>query len=144
MFKSPSTNLDNFNNKENVMSSTLTQSRGTTITLWVLRILIGAMFILAGVMKLTSQPMMVTEFDQVGLGQWFRYVTGALELLGGIAVLVPRYSSLGAILLFLIDLGAFIAQVTVLHADWIHTIVIGLIIGALIYLQRRSWPLFAK
>jgi uncharacterized membrane protein YphA (DoxX/SURF4 family) len=126
------------------MSSTVTQSRAITITLWVLRILVGAMFVLAGVMKLTSQPMMVVEFDQVGLGQWFRYLTGALELLGGIAVFVPRYSLLGAILLFLIDVGAFVAQVAVLHADWIHTVVIALIIGALIFLQRRSWPFSGK
>ena len=28
------------------------------------------------------------------------------------------------------------AQISILHKDWIHTIVIGLILGALIYLQR--------
>jgi hypothetical protein len=29
-------------------------------------------------------------FRQIGLGQWFRYFTGAVEILGGVLVLVPR------------------------------------------------------
>lgn len=113
-------------------------SRSLFITVWVFRALIAALFLYAGFMKLSSQPMMVQEFDTVGLGQWFRYFTGALEVLGAIAVLVPSVSVLGAILLLLVDIGAFVAQVGVLHMDWIHTIVIGLFIGVLIYLQRHQ------
>ena len=67
-----------------------------------------------------------------------------LELIGGVAVLIPWFSAFGAVLLLLVDGGAFIAQVAVLHMDWIHTVVIALILAALIYLQRdafRSAPL---
>ena len=32
--------------------------------------------------------------------------------------------------------GAFVTQIFILHGDWIHTVVIGLILVALIYLQR--------
>jgi putative oxidoreductase len=39
------------------------------IGLWVMRVLMAALFLFASYMKLTSQPMMVAEFDQVGLGQ---------------------------------------------------------------------------
>lgn len=106
------------------------------ITLWVLRILVAALFLSAAYAKLSGQPMMVEEFGKVGLGQWFRYVTGALEVIGGIALLVPRVSVLGALVLLCVDAGAFVAQVAVLHGDWIHTIVIGLILVVLIYLQR--------
>jgi uncharacterized membrane protein YphA (DoxX/SURF4 family) len=118
--------------------------RVKTITVWVLRVLVGAMFILAGFMKLSGQPMMVAEFDTVGLGQWFRYFTGALELVFGIGVLVPRYSVISAIMLLLIDIGAFIAQVTVLHMDWIHTIIIGAVIAVTIYLQRDGLAALRK
>jgi putative oxidoreductase len=109
---------------------------GKTIALWVLRILAALIFIAAGVMKLSGQPMMVDEFDQVGLGQWLRYLTGLMELGGGIAVLLPRFSPLGALLLLAVDAGAFIAQVAILHMDWIHTIVIGALLVAVIALQR--------
>lgn len=108
------------------------------IIIWILRILMGAAFIAAAAMKLSGQPMMIEEFEHIGLGQWFRYFTGVLELIGGVAILVPSVSLLGAGLLLLIDLGAFVAQVVVLHVDWIHTIIIAVLLGLLIYLQRDS------
>ena len=108
------------------------------IGLWALRIVVAGLFLFAGFMKLTGQPMMVQEFETVGLGQWFRYATGVLEVIGAIMVLVPTVSALGGCLLLLVDVGAFVAQVTVIRMDWIHTIVIGIVIGLLIYLQRQQ------
>jgi uncharacterized membrane protein YphA (DoxX/SURF4 family) len=107
-----------------------------TIGLWVLRVLVAALFLFAAFMKLSSQPMMVEEFGVVGLGQWFRFFTGALELVGAIAVLTPAVSGLGALLLLCVDIGAFVAQITMIHQDWVHTIVIGAVIALLAYLQR--------
>ena len=100
--------------------------------------LVAALFLFAAFAKLSGQTMMVEEFDTVGLGQWFRYLTAVLELLGAIALLVPSTSALGAILLLAVDVGAFVAQVEVLHKDWIHTIVIGAVLVALIYLHRQQ------
>ena len=65
-------------------------------------------------------------------------VTGLLEIVGAIALLTPALSGLGALLLLIVDVGAFFAQVLFLHGDWIHTIVIGAILAALVYLQRDS------
>jgi putative oxidoreductase len=114
----------------------ISPSRTSTIVLWVLRVLAAALFLFAGFMKLAGHPTMVQEFDLVGLGQWFRYLTGVLELVGGVAILVPSVSVFGAILLLVVDVGAFIAQVSILHMDWIHTIVVAAILGAVIFLQR--------
>lgn len=111
-------------------------TRAVTIVTWVLRILLAGIFLPGAVMKLTGAPMMIAEFQQVGLGDGFRYFTGAVELVGGVAVLLPAVSPLGAALLLVVDLGACIAQVRVLHQDWIHTIVIGTLLAVLIYLQR--------
>ena len=103
---------------------------------WAYRIFVAMMFLAAAGMKLTGQPMMVAEFQQVGLGQWLRYFTGGLELIGAVLVLLPRFTSFGVLLLLLVDIGAFIAQVTVLHMGWIHTIVTGLILAGLIWVER--------
>ncbi len=108
------------------------------IALWVLRVLLAAAFLAAAYMKLTGNPMMVAEFETVGLGQWFRYVTGLLELAGGIAILIPATSILGAALLLCIDIGAFVAQIAVIHQDWIHCIVIGALLALTIWLQTGS------
>jgi putative oxidoreductase len=118
--------------------ATLTPSRNMTVVVWVLRVLMAALFLFAGGSKLMGNPMMVQTFDQVGFGQWFRYFTGLCEVVGGVGVLIPAYSGLAALLLLCVDVGAFIAQVAVLHEDWIHTVVVGAILAALIYLQRDS------
>jgi len=117
-------------------TATLPASRGKTIALWSLRILMAALFLFAAVMKLSGQPMMVDEFNTIGLGQWFRLLTGALEAAGAIAILLPSVSVFGAILLLAVDAGAFVAQIAILHVDWIHTVVIGALLATVIYLQR--------
>ena len=119
-------------------SATLSQPRSANIVVWILRVVVAALFLFAASMKLTSQPMMVQEFDMVGLGQWFLYFTGIVEVIGAVATLIPSVSVLGAVLLLLVDAGAFIAQVGAIHMDWIHTIVIGVVVAALIYLQRDA------
>src|SRR5258706_1553682 len=100
--------------------------------------MVACQFLFACVMKQKGHPMMVDEFETVGIGQWFRYATGALEVVGAVMVLIPTVSALGGCLLLLVDAGAFVAQVAVLHMDWIHTIAIGIVIGLLIYLQRHQ------
>jgi hypothetical protein len=34
----------------------------------------------------------VRRFDQIGLGQWFRVFTGALQVGGALLLLIPRVS----------------------------------------------------
>lgn len=119
-------------------TETLPATRTKSVSLWILRILMAALFLFASFMKLAGKPDMVAEFDTIGLGQWFRYLTGGLEVVGGMGILVPSVSVFAAILLLAVDAGAFVAQVAILHMDWIHTIVIGAILGTVIYMQRHQ------
>ncbi len=96
------------------------------------------MFLFAAFAKLSSMEMEIDAFAMLPVGQWFRYMVGLLELLGGICDLIPTVSGLGAIVLLVVDVGAFFAQILFLDLDWIHTIVIGAILVALIYLQRDT------
>ena len=47
-----------------------------------LRILLSIAFLGAGGAKLAGVDMMVMTFDQIGWGQGFRYLTGAIEVIG--------------------------------------------------------------
>ena len=106
-----------------------------------LRVLLGIAFVAAAAMKLTGQSQMVAEFDTVGLGQWFRYATGLIELVG--ALLLVRRSTVvaGATLLLCVSIGAFFAQLLRLHGDVIHTIVFALLLAWVAYAYRRARPL---
>lgn len=114
----------------------LSPTKGRPIVLWVLRVLLALLFLFTSFAKLSGQPMMVAEFGTIGLGQWFRYLTGALELVAAVAVLIPSISAFGALLMVCIGIGAFITQVGVLHMDWIHTVVIVAVAGVTVFLQR--------
>ena len=89
--------------------------KALSVALWVVQIGLAAMFFMAGGNKLGGNPMMVGLFDAIGIGQWFRYLTGSLEVLGGALLLVPRASGLGAGLLVPVMLGAILTHFVVLH-----------------------------
>ncbi len=52
---------------------------------WVLRGAITLVFVLFGLEKFPSAPgtPWVKLFQQIGFGQWFRYFTGVVEIIGG-------------------------------------------------------------
>jgi hypothetical protein len=81
-------------------------SKALNITFLILQGLLAATFLVAGITKLASPQMQVAFFEKIGLGQWFRYFTGGLEVIGAILVLVPRTAGIAAILLGMTMVGA--------------------------------------
>jgi len=115
--------------------------KALNIALWVFQVLLAAMFLFAGGNKLAGNPQMVGLFDVIGIGQWFRYLTGALEVLGGAALLVPRLSGVGAALLVAVMVGAVATHVGVLHNS--PAMPLGLLIGLLFVAWGRRAQLAA-
>lgn len=111
-------------------------SRLKTVSFFVLRAVLAIAFVGAAIFKLSGQPAAVAEFDQVGLGQGFRYLTAVLEITGSVLLMLPRTIVFGALLLVAICGGAFLAQLLMLHGDVIHTIVLAAIFGAIAWTQR--------
>jgi hypothetical protein len=64
------------------------------------------MFLLAGGSKLFGAAAMVAMFDAIGIGQWFRYVTGVIEVSSAVALLVPSFAIFGAVALVATMIGA--------------------------------------
>jgi putative oxidoreductase len=71
------------------------------------------MFGFAGGLKLTGAPEMVGLFDAIGIGQWFRYVTGSIEVVSAVALLVPAWAAFGALLLIPTMAGAVVTHLFV-------------------------------
>src|ERR1700690_2733556 len=103
---------------------------------WTLQGVIAAAFFAAGFAKLAGVPFMVDIFAQIGLGQWFRVVTGVVEVTGAVALLVPGLASIGALWLGGTMVGAGATHLFGLHTSPAAAIVLGLLNTAIIYLRR--------
>ena len=89
---------------------TLRRGRVAVVALWVAQIALATMFLFAGGSKLLGAPAMVDLFAAIGWGQWFRYVTGAIEVTAAVALLIPSAAVFGATLLIPTMSGAAAAN----------------------------------
>ena len=107
------------------------------VGLWILQIGAAGMFLMVGFFKLSGDPRMVALFDAIGLGQWFRYVTGSLEVLGAILLLTPRLSGLGALLLVGVMLGAVATHLFLVGGSPLGAIILLIVTGVIAWGRRK-------
>jgi putative oxidoreductase len=98
------------------MSTTVTMRRVRpgSVALWVVQAVLAVGFVPTALMKLSGDPVMVTMFADIGVGQWFRYVVGTLELAGAIGLLIPRLCGPAALGLAGVMAGAVVTNIFVL------------------------------
>ena len=110
-------------------------------SLLVIRILIGLAFFGAGAAKLAGVEMMVASFEAIGLGQWFRYLTGAIEVGSAILLFVPGKQAWGAGLLVCTMIGAVLAHLLILGPGSAPAIILGFLSALVAYNYRDQIPL---
>jgi uncharacterized membrane protein YphA (DoxX/SURF4 family) len=71
--------------------------------LWIV---LGAMFIVAGGAKLMGSHSQVEHFAQWGYPLWFLYLTGIIEVGGGICLFIPKTKFYGIVVLSITMVGA--------------------------------------
>jgi putative oxidoreductase len=103
---------------------------------WTVQAIVAAAFLAAGSAKLAGVPFMVDLFQQIGLGQWFRVMTGVVEVAGAVALLIPGLASIGALWLGGTMVGAVATHLFVLHTSPVPAIVLGLLNALIVYLRR--------
>ena len=103
---------------------------------WALQILLALAFFGAGFSKLFSAPDMVALFDQIGRGNWFRYLTGVMEVLSAVALLVPGWARFGALNLIMTMLGAIATHLFQIGGNPVGPVVLLVLSGAVFWLRR--------
>ena len=114
-------------------------NRVLSVVAWVMAILLCIAFLGAGAAKLTAQPMMTMEFAAFGYPQWFMYVTGFIEIVSAILVVVPRTSRIGAGLLTCVMVGAIFSHLTHGQAGMIGAPVVLLALAAVQFQLRGGF-----
>jgi putative oxidoreductase len=96
-------------------------SKGKKIALWIVSILLTAMFLAAGGPKLLRAEEARTMFVHYGYAPWFPTLIGVSEVLGAIGLLVPRLATLAAAGLSVIMGGAVYTHLT--HQEASHAVI---------------------
>ena len=101
-----------------------------------LQVVVAVAFFAAGAAKLAGIPVMIQIFDQIGVGQWFRIVTGVVEIVGAFALLYPGIAAIGGLWLGFTMVCAVAIHVFVLHSSPAPAAVLLALNALIVYLRR--------
>jgi putative oxidoreductase len=118
------------------LTATLTRPRAATALLWFGQIAAAAMFLFSGSLKLAGAPDMVQVFAAIGVGQWFRYLTGTIEIVSALLLLVPSLAFFGASALAITMVGAIIAHVAILGGNPTPALVLLIVTSAIAWVRQ--------
>ncbi len=113
----------------------LPRGRVALVALWLTQIALAGMFLFTGGLKLTGAPELVALFDAIGIGQWFRYVTGSIEVVSAVALLVPSWAAFGTLLLIPTMVGAVFTHLFIVGGSAVPATV--LLTGSLVIAWAR-------
>ena len=99
------------------VTQTSLKRRALIAVLWTLQIVSAALFLFSGTLKLSGAPMMVQMFGAIGLGQWFRYFTGGLEVISAVLLLVPSLARFGALAMAVTMVGAILTHLFIIGGN---------------------------
>ncbi len=109
---------------EGTRSGSSSTGKIMNVVLWILQIAAAGMFLMVGFLKLSGNAQLVGLFEAIGLGQWFRYLTGTLEVAGAILLLIPRTSGLGALMLAGVMAGAVMTHLFIVGGSPLMAIIL--------------------
>src|SRR5262245_1337727 len=112
--------------------------RSGHVALWAVQIALAAMFLLAGSSKLFGAAAMVGLFDAIGIGQWFRYLTGLIEVGSALALLVPSFAVFGALALTATMIGAIATHLFIVGGSPAMPVVLLLGSAAVVWGRRQQ------
>lgn len=114
------------------------RSTAATITLWTVQSLVAALFLFAGIGKLAGMEMHVQLFAAIGIGQWFRYLTGAIEVVSAVLLFVPSFARFGALALTATMIGAVFTHLFVIGGSPAMPIVLLAASAAIAWARRNG------
>jgi len=106
------------------------RSKALNITFELLQFLAAAAFLIPGATK-HAGPINLANFEEIGLGQWFRYFIGGLEMIGAILIMAPRTAALAATVLTAIMIAAIGTHLFIVGRPPISAIVLLVLTAAI-------------
>ncbi|MEM6728888.1 MAG: DoxX family protein [Pseudomonadota bacterium] len=104
----------------------------------LLTVILSLAFLYYGLRKLTGDPRDVLLYDELGFGQWIRFVTGSVETVGALALWPALTAPWAALLLTATMVTGLSAIITFTALPFLHLIVLLIACLALSALHWRA------
>ena len=104
---------------------------------WLLQLLLAVVMIGPGSQKFTS-PVWERMFRTWGFPNGFYLVIGAIEVVGGVLLLVPKLASYSAMVLALVMIGAAATQITRGGRNGVGELVFAALLGLIAAIRWRD------
>ncbi len=111
--------------------------RRVDVALWSLQVVIAVAVVGAGLATLGGAAQPVEIFDQIGAGEWFRYLVGTLEVAGGLGLLIPRLCGLSGLALAALWVGAIATHLFVIGGSPAPAVVFFVLTAMIAYGRRH-------
>jgi uncharacterized membrane protein YphA (DoxX/SURF4 family) len=112
-------------------------TRLKTIGIWLLQIFLAVLMVGPGMQKFTS-PVWQRMFRTWGYPDHFYLLIGAIEVVAGIGLLVPKVASASAITLMVIMAGAAVTQITRGGRNGVGELVFVTLLGVIALVRWRD------
>jgi putative oxidoreductase len=114
-----------------------TRSAGDVLAAWLPRVAVALIFLSVGSEKFGSHGPWIRIFARIGLGDWFRYLTGVMQVGGALLLLVPPLVTLGAVALGCTMVGAIVTNVFILNTG-LAAIIPSALLAAVVFVGLRA------
>ncbi len=108
-------------------------TRPTPSFILMLQFVLSVYMVSSGWSLLTSDA--IPKFE--GIGQWLRFVTGVLEIAGGVGLALPRSSALAAVGLMVVMLGDTVIEMAA-NGNPVLPIIFIMVLGVIAFFRRDT------
>ncbi len=108
------------------------------IGLWLISCLLALVMVGPGLQKFTS-PVWQRMFRNWGYPEHFYLVIGAIEVVAGLGLLIPKTAAPSAAVLSVVMIGAAITQLTVGGRSGVGEFVFAALLALIAYARREPW-----
>ena len=123
---------------EDRQSASGSTAKIVNIVLWVLQIGAAGIFLMVGFLKLSANEQTVGMFEaSMGVGRWFLYLIGTLEVAGAFLLLTPRTSGLAALMLAGVMVGAIVTHLFIVGGSPLAAIILLVVTGVVAWGRRQ-------
>ena len=127
-------------------------SKQLVIAIWIARIIAAVILLQTLFFKFTGAEESKYIFSELGVEPWGRIITGILELITTILLLVPATIGIGAIFGLILMVGAILSHITIFGIEvqgdsgqlFIYAVIEFICCAFLTWKFREQIPLFRK